>query len=138
MSLMPKRVRWRKHQRGVIRGDAGRCRTIAFGEWGIQSLEAGWITAAQLEAARVAGQRAAGTGRVYVRIFPHKPVTSTPEETRMGTGKGEVDYWCAPVKAGTVLLEVGGVSEEVARMALNRMCHKLPVRAKLLQRRHGL
>lgn len=138
MSLMPKRVRWRKHQRGVVRGVATRCRTVAFGEWGIQSLEPGWITAAQLEAARVAGQRAAGTGRVYIRVFPHKPVTSTPEETRMGTGKGEVDYWCAPVRAGTVLFEVAGVSEEVARTALNRMAHKLPVRAKLLRRRHGL
>ncbi|MGQ0612990.1 MAG: 50S ribosomal protein L16 [Planctomycetaceae bacterium] len=138
MSLMPKRVLWRKHQRGAIRGPATRGRTVAFGDWGLQSLEPGWITAAQLEAARVAGQRAAGTGRIYIRVFPHKPVTSTPEETRMGTGKGEVDYWCATVHAGTVLFEVGGVTEPVARLALNRMSHKLPLKTKLLGRRHGV
>jgi large subunit ribosomal protein L16 len=137
---MPKRVRWRKQQRGSVRGKATRGHTIAYGEYGVQSLSAAWITAAQIEAARVAATRALhGTGgRLYIRIFPHKPVTSTPEETRMGTGKGDIDYWTAVVRPGTVLFEVGGASEEAARKALNRISHKLPVKVKMLKRRRAL
>jgi large subunit ribosomal protein L16 len=140
MSLMPKRVRWRKQQRGSVRGNATRGHTIAYGEFGVQSLSAAWITAAQIEAARVAATRALhGTGgRLYIRVFPHKPVTSTPEETRMGTGKGDIDYWTAVVRPGTVLFEVGGAKEEAARKALNRISHKLPVKVKMLKRRRAL
>jgi large subunit ribosomal protein L16 len=140
MSLMPKRVRWRKQQRGSVGGNATRGHTIAYGEFGVQSLMAGWITAAQIEAARVAATRALhGTGgRLYIRVFPHKPVTSTPEETRMGTGKGDIDYWTAVVRPGTVLFEVGGATEEVARKAMNRISHKLPVKVKMLKRRRAL
>ncbi|MCZ6574614.1 MAG: 50S ribosomal protein L16 [Planctomycetota bacterium] len=139
MALMPKRVRWRKQQRGSIRGIATRGNTVAFGDWGIQSLEAAWLTAAQIEAARVAGTRRLGTvGKLFIRIFPHKPVTATPAETRMGTGKGEPSYWAAVVRPGTVLFEVGGVPADVAKLALNRISHKLPIRCKLLARRHEL
>lgn len=140
MSLMPKRVRWRKHQRGSIRGNANKGHTIAYGDYGVQSLAAAWISAAQIEAARVAATRALhdSGGRLYIRIFPHKPITSTPEETRMGTGKGDIDYWAAVVKPGTVLFEVGGAEEEVAKKALNRISHKLPVKVKLLKRRRAL
>jgi len=140
MSLMPKRTRWRKQQRGTARGHATRGHTVAYGDYGVQSLQAAWITANQIEAARVAATRAlAGSaGRLFIRIFPHKPVTSTPEETRMGTGKGDVDYWAAVVKPGTVLFEVGGTDLTTARRALNRISHKLPVKVKLLQRRAAL
>ena len=140
MSLMPKRVKWRKQQRGHIRGPATRGNKVSFGEYGLQSFEPGWITAAQIEAARVSATRALhGTGgRLYIRIFPHKPVTSTPEETRMGTGKGDISYWTAVVRPGTVLFEIGGADEEAARKAFNRMSHKLPVRVKMLKRRESL
>jgi len=137
MSLMPKRVKWRKQQRGSVRGNASKGNYVAYGEYGVQSLEAGWITAAQIEASRVAATRAlAGSGaKLFIRIFPHKPVTSTPEETRMGKGKGDINYWCAVVKPGTVLFEVGGVDEERAKKALNRIAHKVPVNVKMLKRR---
>lgn len=140
MSLMPKRVTWRKQQRGSVRGHATRGHYVAFGEFGVQSLEAGWITAAQIEAARVAGTRALGTSgaRIFIRIFPHKPVTAMPEETRMGKGKGDVSYWAAVVKPGTVLFEVGGAPVELAKAALNRIAHKLPLKVKLLHRRHAV
>ncbi len=137
MPLMPKRVKWRKQQRGSVRGNANKGNYVAYGEYGVQSLEAGWITAAQIEASRVAATRAlAGSGaKLFIRIFPHKPVTSTPEETRMGKGKGDINYWCAVVKPGTVLFEVGGVDEERAKKALNRIAHKVPVNVKMLKRR---
>ncbi len=140
MSLMPKRVRWRKQQRGSIKGNASKGHTVAYGEYGIQSLEAGWITAAQIEAARVTATRALhGTGgRLFIRVFPHKPVTSLPEETRMGKGKGDIAYWAAVVKPGTVIFEVGGAPEPDARKALNRISHKLPVKVKMLTRRQIL
>ena len=140
MPLMPKRVKWRKQQRGSVRGNAQKGHYIAYGDFGVQSLAAGWITAQQIEAARVAATRALhGTGgRLFIRIFPHKPITATPEETRMGTGKGDVDYWAAVVKPGTVLFEVGGTDLTNARRALNRISHKLPVKVKLLQRKKAL
>ena len=140
MSLMPKRVRWRKQQRGTVKGHATKGHTVAYGDFGVQSLAAGWISAQQIEAARVAATRALhGTGgRLFIRVFPHKPVTSTPEETRMGTGKGDIDYWAAVVKPGTVLFEVGGTDLVHARRALNRISHKLPVKVKLLQRKKAL
>ena len=118
MALMPKRVKHRKQQRGRIRGKATRGNTVAFGEFGLQSLEKGWITSRQIESARIAAnQMVRGEGRLWIRIFPHKPVTSTPLETRMGKGKGDVDFWCAVVREGTILYEVGGVPEARAKVA---------------------
>lgn len=134
--LMPKRVKFRKFQRGAVHGNATRGNTVAFGEYGLQALEAGWVRANVIEAGRVAAVRGAPDARVYIRIFPHQSVTSTPEETRMGTGKGEPDYWTAVVRPGTILFEVGGgVSEDVARETLNKVAHKLPVRTRFVKRR---
>ena len=138
MATMPKRVKFRKSQRGVIRGVAQRGNQVSFGEWGLQSLSGGWIKANVIEACRVAAVRGAPDGRLYIRIFPHKSVTSTPEETRMGTGKGEPDYWCAVVRPGTVMFELGGVPEETARATFNKVSHKLPIRTRLVRRRHGV
>lgn len=136
MGMMPKRVKYRKQQRGVVRGRAMRGNTVAFGDFGLQALQAGWIKATVLEAGRVAAVRGAPEGRVYIRVFPHKSVTSTPEETRMGTGKGEPDYWCAVVKPGSMLFEIGGgVAEDVARTTLKKVAHKLPIRTRFVKRR---
>lgn len=136
---MPKRVKYRKVQKGRIRGDATRGNTVAFGDYGLQSLEAGRISSRHIEAGRVAAthylQR---EGRVYVRIFPHKPVSKKPLETRMGKGKGETEFWTALVKAGTVMYEVGGVGEDVAKTALLRVAHKMPVKTRLMMRRHSV
>ena len=137
MAMMPKRVKFRKSQRGKIRGVAARGNVVSFGEYGLQALGSGWVKANVIEACRVAAVRGAPEGRVFIRIFPHKSVTSTPEETRMGTGKGEPDYWCAVVKAGVVMFEVGGVSEDVARSTLAHVAHKLPLKARFVRRRHG-
>jgi large subunit ribosomal protein L16 len=135
---MPKRVRWRKVQRGKLKGIANRGKDVQFGEYGLQALEWGWITGRQIEAGRVAASRSAPEGRIYIRIFPHKPVSAKPAETRMGKGKGEPDRWVACVKPGTVMYELGGVSDEKAVLAFNRVAHKLPVRVRLVRRRHGL
>ncbi len=134
--LMPKRVKWRKQQRDKIKGEATRGNFVAFGDYGLQALERGWIPANVIEAGRVAAVRGAPDARVYIRIFPHKSVSSTPEETRMGTGKGEPDYWTAVVKPGTILFEVGGgVSEVDARKALNKVAHKMPIKTRFVARR---
>lgn len=139
MALMPKRVKWRKSQRGKLRGVASRGNTVAYGEYGLQSLGTIWVSGRQIEAGRVAATHFLHReGRVYVRIFPHKPVSAKPLETRMGKGKGEPDYWVACVRAGQVLFEVGGVEEEVARTALARVAHKMPCRCCFVKRRHGL
>ncbi len=138
MAMMPKRVRWRKVQRGKLRGVARRGNEVNFGEYGLQSLEWAWITGRQIEAGRVAASRNAPEGRIYIRIFPHKPISAKPAETRMGKGKGEPDRWVAPVKPGTILYELGGVTEEKAVLAFNRVSHKLPIKVKLVRRRHGL
>lgn len=135
MATMPKRVKFRKSQRGKIRGVAQRGNEVAFGDYGLQSLAPGWIKANVIEACRVAAVRGAPDGRLFIRIFPHKSVSSTPEETRMGTGKGEPDYWCAVVKPGTVMFELGGVTDEIARKTLNHVSHKLPVKTRLVRRR---
>ena len=124
MPMMPKRVKYRKSQKGRVKGNATRGNYVAFGEYGLQSLEPGKISAATIEA-----------GQVYIRIFPHKSITSIPAETRMGKGKGEVEYWAAVVKPGTVLFELGGVSEEVARATLARVSYKLPVHCRFVTRR---
>ena len=137
MPLMPKRVKYRKSQRGRIRGKATRGNYVAFGDYGLQSLEPGWITARQLEAGRVAATHFLHReGKLYLRVFPHKPVSSKPLETRMGKGKGETSHWVAVVKPGTVVYELGGVPEDVARQALNRAARKMPVRMRFITRRH--
>ena len=135
--LMPKRVKWRKQQRGRIRGKATRGNTVAFGEYGLQALEPGWITARNIEAGRVACTRNAPEAKVWIRIFPHKSVTSRPAETRQGKGKGDVDFWCAVVKPGTVLYELGNCTEAAAKTAFNRVAHKLPIKVRMIQRRHS-
>lgn len=136
---MPKRVKWRKWQKGRIKGNATRGNTVSYGEFGLQSLEANLVSAKVIESGRVAIQHfLQRQGRVYVRIFPHKPITSKPLEVRMGTGKGEVDHWTAVVKPGTVLYEVAGVTEDLAKKALLRVAHKLPVKTRFVLRRHGL
>ncbi len=139
MALMPKRVKHRKSQRGKMKGNAGRTNFVAFGEYGLQSLEMTWITSKQIEAGRVAATHfLRREGKVYIRIFPHKPVSSKPLETRMGKGKGEPDHWVACVKAGTVMFEIGGVEEDVAKQALARVAHKMPIRCRFVKRRHSL
>ncbi|MHC4821683.1 MAG: 50S ribosomal protein L16 [Planctomycetota bacterium] len=134
--LMPKRVKFRKMHRGNLKGNAQRGNMVEFGEYGIQTLERGFITARQIEAARVAASHyLAGDGRIWIRIFPWKPMSAKPAEVRMGTGKGDVDYWCKPINPGTVLYEIGGVSEDIAKAAFNRVAHKLPVKTRFVRRR---
>lgn len=139
MRLMPKRVKFRKSQRGRIKGNATRGNTVAFGEYGLQSLEPGWISAQQIEAGRVtASHSLSGEGKLVIRIFPHKSVSSKPIETRMGKGKGEPDFWAAVVKPGTILYEVGGITEDLARQVFNRIAHKMPVKTRFVYRRATL
>jgi large subunit ribosomal protein L16 len=109
---------------------------VAFGEYGLQSLEPGWLSARTIEAGRVAASRAAPDGKLWIRVFPHKSVSSKPAETRQGTGKGDIEYWCAVVKPGTVLYELGSCTEDLAREAFNRVAHKLPVKVRMIRRRH--
>jgi large subunit ribosomal protein L16 len=139
MALMPKRVKYRKQQRGRMHGNACRKNFVAFGEYGLQTLESHWITGRQIEAGRIAAthflQR---EGKVYIRIFPDHSYSAKPLETRMGKGKAEVAGWVARVKPGTVLFEIGGVPEETAKVALLRVAHKMPVRCRLVTRRHSL
>ena len=135
--MMPKRVRFRKSHRGRIKGKASRGCNVDFGEYGLKSLKRGWITAQQIEAGRIAATHfLAGEGKVWIRIFPQKSVTSTPAETRMGKGKGEVEFWAAVIHPGTILYEIGGVPQEFAREALNRVSHKMPVLCKFVKRGH--
>ena len=139
MALMPRRVKFRKSQRGKIKGNATKGNTVAYGEYGLQSLGTGWITTQQIEAGRVAATHFLHReGRVYVRIFPHKSITSKPLETRMGKGKGEPDTWVACVKPGSVMFEIAGVPEDLAKRALRRVAHKMPVRCRFLYRRHSI
>lgn len=133
--LAPKRVKYRKVQKGRMGGKAIRGSTIAFGDYGLQALECGWITSQQIEAARIAITRHMRRGgKVWIRIFPHKPITRKPAETRMGKGKGSPEGWVAVVKPGTVLYEVKGVSREVAQEALRLASHKLPVKTRFMTR----
>ena len=133
--LMPKRVKRRKQQRGRMRGQAMRGSTIAFGEYALKTLEPHWITNRQIEAARIAISRhMKRMGKLWIRVFPDKPVTVKPAETRMGKGKGAPEYWVAVVKPGRILFELEGVSLEVARRAMDLASAKLPVRTKFVQR----
>ncbi len=131
--LMPKRVKHRKQMRGRMKGKATRGNDISFGDYGLQALEPGWITARQIEAARRALVRfMRRRGKVWIRIFPDKPVTQKPAETRMGKGKGAVDHWVAVVKPGRLLFEISGLDEEAAREAMRLASHKLPIKTKFM------
>ena len=131
--LMPKRAKYRKVQRGRMTGVASRGNKVSYGEFGIQALEPGWITGNQIEAARIAMTRYTKRGgKVWIKIFPDKPVTEKPAETRMGSGKGSPEYWVAVVKPGRVMFEIAGVSEEVAREALRLAQHKLPIKTRII------
>ncbi len=165
--LMPKRTKYRKTQRGKIKGSnksglpmgkgpaarnqhrkcfsnikkvhatakATRGNRVSFGEYGLQALEWCWLSSRTIEAGRVAASRAAGEGKLWIRVFPHKPVTAKPLEVRMGNGKGDVDRWVAVVKPGTVLYELGGVEANIAKKAFNRVAHKMPVRCRMITRK---
>ncbi len=133
--LMPKRVKFRKAQRGRMRGKATRGASIAFGDFGLKALEPGWITQRQIEASRVTLTRMMKReGKVWIRIFPDKPVTKKPAETRMGSGKGVPEFWIAVVKPGRILFELGGVNRETAAEALRLASHKLPIKTKMVWR----
>ena len=136
MSLMPKRVKYRKQQRGKMKGNATRGNYVAFGDYGLQSLETVWLSGRQIEAGRIAAQHfLRRAGKLYIRVFPDKPISKKPLETRMGTGKAEVDYWAARVKPGTMLFEIAGVAEATAKLALLRAAVKMPVRCRFVGRR---
>ena len=133
--LLPKRVKYRRVQRGRMTGKATRGNTITYGEFGLQATEPAWITSNQIEAARVAMTRYTKRGgQVWIKIFPDKPVTQKPAETRMGSGKGSPEYWVAVVKPGRVMFEIAGVPEDVAREALRLASHKLPIKTKIVKR----
>lgn len=133
--LMPKRTKFRKMMKGRLRGKAARGTEVSFGTFGLQALTSGFITSRQIEAGRIAVTRHVKRGgKVWIRIFPDKPITSKPLETRMGKGKGNVEYWVAPVQAGRVLYEIDGVTEEVAREAMRLAMHKMPVQCRFVKR----
>lgn len=136
MALTPKRLKYRKTQRGSVHGNATQGNTVAFGDYGLQALEPAWINSQQIEAGRIAANHfLRHEGKVFIRIFPHKTATATPQETRQGKGKGEPKYYVAVVKPGTIMYEIGGVTREVAKEALNRIARKLPLHSKLVERR---
>jgi large subunit ribosomal protein L16 len=133
--LMPKKVKWRKQSRGRMRGQTKGGDQVSFGEFGLKALEPSWVTSRQIEAARVAISRAMGrAGKSWIRIFPDKPITKKPAETRMGKGKGAIEGWVAVVKPGRVMFELSGVPEEVAREAMRKAGNKLPMKTKFVQR----
>jgi large subunit ribosomal protein L16 len=136
MSLMPKRVKFRKEQRGKLRGNATRGNYVAFGDYGLQALEPYWVTGRQIEAGRIAAQHfLRRQGKIFIRIFPDKPISKKPLETRMGTGKADVEYWAARVKPGTILFEIAGVPEDLAKQAMARIAYKMPIRTRFVGRR---
>ena len=133
--LMPKRVKRRRVHRGKMTGSANKGNTVTYGEYGLQALEPAWITSNQIEAARIAINRSVKRGgKVWIKIFPHKPVTQKPAETRMGAGKGSPEYWVAVVKPGRIMFEMSGVSEEKAREAMRLAMHKLPIKCKFVKK----
>ena len=136
--LLPKRVKYRRVHRGRLTGKASRGNVVNYGEYGLMATEPCWITSNQIEAARIAMTRYTKRGgKVWIKIFPDKPVTEKPAETRMGSGKGSPEWWVANVKPGRVLFEVAGVNEELAREALTRAIHKLPLKARIIKREEG-
>jgi len=139
MALMPKRVKFRKSQRGRMKGLAQRGNYVAFGDFGLQAMEQVCLTAQQIEAGRVAATHfLRREGKLWVRVFPDKPVSGKPLETRMGKGKGEPEYWCCVVRPGRILYELGGVPEDLARQALRRVSTKMPIKTRMVLRRRGL
>ena len=135
MALMPSRVKYRKYQRGKIKGRATRGTTVAFGDYGLQALEGGRISGQQIEAGRVAAMHyLRDEGKLTVRIFPDRSETKTPAETRMGKGKGEPERWVADVRAGRIIYELGGVPEELATEALGRIAHRMPIKTRMVSR----
>jgi large subunit ribosomal protein L16 len=133
---MPKRIKFRKQQRGVLKGNATRGNYVSFGDFGLQSLDQHWLSARQIEAGRVACMHfLRRQGRVFIRVFPDKPISKKPLETRMGKGKAETEFWAARIKPGTILFEVAGVPEDLAKQALARVAHKMPVRCRFVGRR---
>jgi len=138
MPLMPKRVKFRKQQRGSLRGKACRGNYVAFGDFGLQCLGTGWLTARQIEAGRVAATHfLRREGKLFVRVFPDKPISKKPLETRMGKGKAEPEYWVSRVKEGTILYEIAGVPRELAVQAMTRVANKMPYRCRFVERRHS-
>lgn len=139
MAMMPKRVKHRKEQRRRVKGNATRGNFVAFGEFGLQALGGGWLTARQIEAGRIAATHfLAREGKMWIRVFPSKPISKKPLETRMGKGKGEPDQWVAVVRPGRVLYEIAGVPEDLARQALCRTTHKMPFGCRFIKRRGRL
>jgi large subunit ribosomal protein L16 len=133
--LQPKKVKYRKQQRGRLKGRANAGNYVAFGEWGLQALGPCWLSARQIEAARrVIARMVRRGGKMWIRVFPDKPITKKPLETRMGSGKGPVEFWAAVVKPGRILFEVAGVREELAREALEQAAHKLPIPCRVVRR----
>jgi len=139
MPAMPKRIKFRKQMRRCKKRNATRGNYVAFGDVGLQTLEGGWMTARQIEAGRIAAQHfLRREGKIFIRVFPDKPVSKKPLETRMGKGKAETDYWAAVVKPGTILYEIAGVPEDLAKQALARIAHKMPFKTRLVHRRHAV
>jgi large subunit ribosomal protein L16 len=136
MPLMPKRVKFRKSQRGVVRGNATRGNYVAYGDYGLQALESGRLSAEAIESGRITMTRfVSGEGRYYIRVFPHRSATAIPAETRMGKGKGEPEYWFAVIKPGTILFEIGGLPEAAAKDCLARVAYKMPIKCRFVGRR---
>ena len=136
MSMMPKRVKFRKEQRGKLKGNATRGNYVAYGDYGLQSLEPHWLSARQIDAGRIAAQHfLRRQGKLYIRVFPDKPISKKPLETRMGTGKADVEFWAARIKPGTVLFEIAGVPEDLAKQAFARIAHTMPVLCRFVARR---
>jgi large subunit ribosomal protein L16 len=139
MALMPKRVKFRKSQRGRMKGNAQRGNYVAFGDFGLQAMEQCWLTAQQIEAGRVSATHfLRREGKLWVRVFPDKPISGKPLETRMGKGKGEPEYWACCVRPGRILFELGGVPEDLAKSALRRVAHKMPIKCRMVARRRGM
>jgi len=137
MAMMPKRVKFRKSQRGKIKGNATQGNRVSFGEYGLQALEPAWISAKVIEAGRVAcSHYLHREGRVFIRIFPTKPISAKPLEVRMGSGKGEPEFWAAVVKPGQIMFEVTGVDEATAKQTLARVAHKMPIACRFVSRKH--
>ncbi|MAI66523.1 MAG: 50S ribosomal protein L16 [Phycisphaerae bacterium] len=136
MPRMPKRIKFRKQMRGKMKGNATRGNYVAFGDYGLQSLGTHWVSARQIESGRIAAQHfLRRQGKIVIRVFPDKPISKKPLETRMGKGKADTDFWAARVKPGTILYEISGVPEEMAKEALARIAHKMPVRCRFVGRR---
>ena len=139
MPLMPKRVKFRKSQRGKLKGNAARGNTVSYGEFGLQAVEGGWLSAEAIEAGRITATHSVrGEGRLYIRVFPQKSITSIPAETRMGKGKGEPEFWAAVVRPGQILFELAGLPEAAARDCLARVAYKMPFRCRFVTRRPSI